>query len=62
MWDGLKLWYKGKPPTYMQAQRIESDPLQQALMVETLIKVLERRYFEYGDIANLTQFFKIQQG
>jgi hypothetical protein len=44
--DGLKLWYKGKPPTYMQAQRPESDPVQQALMLDKLVKVLERRYFE----------------
>jgi hypothetical protein len=34
MRDGLGLWYKGKPPTYIQAQRPEPDPAQRALMVE----------------------------
>jgi hypothetical protein len=62
MQDGLKLWYKGKPPTYMQPQRTESDPVQRALMVDKLSKVLERRYFEYGDIASLTQFLKSARG
>jgi hypothetical protein len=62
MWDGLKLWYKGKPPTYIQAQRPESYPVQQALMVDKLLKVIERRYFEYGDIISLTQFFKVSKG
>jgi hypothetical protein len=42
MRDGLKLWHKGKPPTYMQPQRPESDPVQQNLMVDKLSKVLER--------------------
>jgi hypothetical protein len=60
--EGLKLWYKGKQPTYMQPQRPESDPVQQTLMVDKLLKVLERRYFEYGDIASLTQFFKVSKG
>jgi hypothetical protein len=46
----------------MQAQRPESDPVQQALMVKKTLKVLERRYFEYGDIAILTQFFKVSKG
>jgi hypothetical protein len=62
MRDGLNLWYKGKPPTYMQPQRTESDPVQRALMVDKLSKVLERLYFEYGDIASLTQFFKVSKG
>jgi hypothetical protein len=62
MRDGLKLWYKGNPPTYMQPQRPESDPVQQNLMVDKLSKVLERRYFEYGDIASLTQFLKSARG
>jgi hypothetical protein len=56
------MWYKGKSPTYMQPQRPESDPVQQTLMVDKLSKVLERRYFEYGDIASLTQFFKVSKG
>jgi hypothetical protein len=36
--------------------------VQQALMVDRLLKVFERRYFEYGDIASLTQFFKVSKG
>jgi hypothetical protein len=56
MWDGTKMWYMVNPPAYMQAQRPESDPVQQSLMVGKLLKVIERPYFEYGDIASLTQF------
>jgi hypothetical protein len=46
MRDGLKLWYKGNPPTYMQPQRTESDPVQRDLMVDKLSNVLKRQYFE----------------
>jgi hypothetical protein len=56
---GLKLWYKGNPPTYMQAHRPEPDPVQRALTVVKLLKVLARRYFEYGDIAIFTRFLKL---
>jgi hypothetical protein len=56
------MWYKVKPPTYMQAQRPKPDLVQQALMLDKLLKVLERQYFEYGDIASLTQFFKVSKG
>jgi hypothetical protein len=62
MRDDFKFWYKGKPPTYMQAQKPEPEPAQRALMVEKLSKLLARRYFEYGDIESLTQFLKMSKG
>jgi hypothetical protein len=62
MRDGLRLWYKGKPPTYIQAHQPQLDPAQRALMVDILLNIFARRYFEYGNIESLTQFFKVSKG
>jgi hypothetical protein len=55
----LKLWYKGTAPKHFFPQKYEPDPepARKEKIRLKLLKVLARRYFEYGNVASLTQFF-----
>jgi hypothetical protein len=58
----LKLLYKGTAPKNFVPQKEEPDPARKEKIRLKLLKVLARRYFEYGDVASLTQFFSVAKG
>jgi hypothetical protein len=58
----LKLWYKGTDPKHVVPQKDEPDSARKENIRLKLLKVLARRYFEYGDVASLTQFFAVAKG
>jgi hypothetical protein len=62
--DGLKLWYKGTAPNHFVPQKDEPDPdpARKEKIRIRLLKVLAMRYFEYGNVASLTQFFAVAKG
>jgi hypothetical protein len=62
MRDGLRLWYKGSAPKHCVPQKDEPDPSNKEKIRLKLLKVLAKRYFEYGDVASLTQFFVVAKG
>jgi hypothetical protein len=59
---GLRLWYKGSEPTYVVPQKDEPDSARKEKIRIRLRKALAKRYFEYGDVASLTQFFAVAKG
>jgi hypothetical protein len=60
--DGFRLWYKGSAPKHYFPQKDEPEPSKKEKIRLKLLKVLAKRYFEYGDVASLTQFFVVAKG
>jgi hypothetical protein len=58
----LKLWYIGTAPKHFPPQKDKPDPTRKEKIRLKLLKVLDRRYFEYGNVASLTQFFAVAKG
>jgi hypothetical protein len=60
--DGLKIWYNGTAPKHFVPQKDEPDPARKENIRLKLLKVSARRYFEYGNVASLTQLFAVERG
>ena len=60
--DGTRLWiHEDKLPKYRRPQRDVGDPMKKP-MVQKLLKVKNRRYFEEGLVEALTTFFGVPKG
>jgi hypothetical protein len=61
--DGTQLWiHEGKLPKYRRPQRDVSEVIMKKAMVQKLLKVKNRRYFEEGLVPALTLFFAVPKG
>jgi hypothetical protein len=60
--DGLRLWYKGSATKYFLPQKDEPDPSKKEKIRLKFLKALAKRYFEYGEVASLTQLFAVAKG
>jgi hypothetical protein len=58
----LRLWYKGTAPKHFVPQKDEPDPARKEKIRLKLLKVLARRYLEYGNVSSLTQLFAVAKG
>jgi hypothetical protein len=58
----LRLWYKGTAPKHFVPQKDEPDPARKEKIRLKFLKVLARRYFEFSNVASLTQFFADAKG
>jgi hypothetical protein len=61
--DGTRLWiHEAKLPSYRRPQRDINDVIMKKAMVQKLLKVKTRRYFEAGLVTALTTFFAVPKG
>jgi hypothetical protein len=61
--DGTRLWiHEDKLPKYRRPQRDVSEVTMKKAMVQKLLKVQKRRYFEEGLVEALTSFFAVPKG
>jgi hypothetical protein len=61
--DGTRLWiHEDKLPKYRRPQRDVSEVTMKRAMIQKLLKVKTRRYFEEGLVSALTSFFAVPKG
>lgn len=60
--DGFKVCTTGSFKPYLRSQQWPDIPMHKTKMQEKLLKVVNRRYMNFGDVVSLTGFFAVPKG